>query len=404
MLPASDNDQLWALKDQSNGQPMLGCGSCLDRQTCGGLQVTPGGAAAIDCMAVCKCVDPEKCDVVCPAAPKRYVRRLIEVIGFELSNVPIAKALRLPKLPEMAMLVEGNAVKDGVSRLLHHVAVPLSMAITEAGKLTRAKTHKELEKTFGLAPRVGWILTGVERDSYVERMWRLHSPRKVYEGMRKAGAIFATTPNFSTIADVPRHDNLHAMKRIAWAWYEMTEAGLPTALHVNGRTDYDFVRWADFARRQVNLKAVAFEFLTGAEPKVDGLRYVERLKLFVKESGRDDLLLVLRGGQQWLPALRPYFSGVLLIDSGPYFKTVYRQRTDVASDGRPHFKPHRTRSAPEMRALFHHNVSARLALHAGAACAGGPREPELNFDAPVARLLPNPTEATPHSTQLTLQF
>lgn len=404
MLPASDYDQLWALKDQRNGQPMLGCGSCPERQTCGGLQVTPGGAAAVDCMAVCKCKDPDDCDVVCPAAPKRYVRRVIEVKGFELSNVPISRALHLPKLPEVVMLVEGNAVKDGISKVLHHVAVPLSMAIAEAGQLTRAKTRKELEKTFGLAPKDGWILTGVERDSYVERMWRLHSPRKVYEGLRKAGAVFATTPNFSTIADVPRPDNLHAMKRIAWAWHDMTEAGLPTALHINGRTDYDFVRWADFAKRQVNLRAVAFEFLTGAEPKEDGLRYVERLKLFVKESGRDDLLLVLRGGQQWLPALRPYFSGVLLIDSGPYFKTVHRQRTDIASDGRPQYKSHRTRSAPEMRALFHHNVSAKLALHAGIARAGGPQEPEFSFDAPIEPLRPLPTDATPDTSQLTLPF
>lgn len=402
MLQASDHAQLWALKDQSTGQPMLGCGSCLDRKSCGGLQVTPGGAAAMDCMAMCQCENPEKCDVVCPAAPKRYVRRLNEVHGFDLTVIPIAKAHRLPKLPDVAMLVEGNAVKDGVSRLLHHVAVPLSMAIAEAGQLTRAKSRSELEKTFGLAPRDGWILTGVERDSYVERMWRIHSPRKVYAGLRKAGAIFATTPNFSTIADVPRHDNLHAMMRIAWTWHEMVEAGLPTGLHINGRTDHDFVRWAQFAKRQLNLRAVAFEFLTGAEPKEDGQRYVERLKLFVRASGRDDLLLVLRGGQQWLPELRHYFAHVLVIDSGAYFKTIHRQRTDIANDGRPQYRSHKTRSASEMRALFHHNVKAKLALHAGAVPAGGPQQPELAFDASIAQ--PTAAPAAQDDSQLTLPF
>jgi len=404
VLPASDHAQLWALKDQSTGQPMLGCGSCLDRQTCGGLQVIPGGASAIDCMTMCRCEDPDRCDVVCPNAPKRYVRRLVEVGGFDLSVVPIAKEHRLPNLPAFAILVEGNAVKDGVSRLPYSVAVPLSMAIAEAGKLARAKTRNELENAFGISPRDGWILTGVERDSYVERIWRLHSPRKVFEGLRKAGAIFATTPNFSTIADVPRHDNLHAMMRIAWTWHEMIEAGLPTALHINGRTDFDFVRWAEFAKRQISLKAVAFEFLTGAEPKEDGQRYVERLKLFVRESGRNDLLLVLRGGQQWLNELRVCFPSILVIDSGPYFKTVHRQRTDISNDGRPLYRSHKTRSASQMRALFHHNVAAKLALHAGATYAGGPQQSELAFETSVAQPLPATVPTSQDSLQLAFPF
>ena len=401
MLPASDHAQLWALKDQSTGQPMLGCGACLDRKLCGGLQVTPGGAAAMDCMTLCRCSAPEKCDVVCTASPKRFLRRIWEVDGLDFSVIPIARPHRLPKLPDFVMLVEGDAVKDGVARMPHHVAVPLSMALAEAGKLTRAKTRTELQKTFGIVPRDGWILTGVERDSYIERMWRLPSPRKVYEGMRKAGAVFATTPNFSTIADVPRHDNLHAMMRIAWTWFEMIEAGLPTALHINGRTDYDFVRWAGFAKRQTNLKAVAFEFLTGAEPKSDGQRYVERLKLFVKESGRGDLVLVLRGGQQWLPELRPYFAQTLVIDSGAYFKTVYRQRMDIGSNGRAQYRSHKTKNTSEMRALFHHNLRAKLELHAGGARAGH-LQPELGFDAKVVK--PEPHSEAQDSAQLEFSF
>lgn len=402
MLPASDNDQLWALKDLSNGQPMLGCGTCLDRKTCGGLHVTPGGAKALDCMATCQCEDPEKCDVVCPAAPKRYMRRLTEVGGFDLSVIPIAKAHRIPKLPDYAVLVEGNAVKDGVSKALQHVAVPLSLAIAEAGQLTRAKTRKELELTFGISPREGWILTGVERDCYVERMWRIHSPRKVYEGLRKAGAIFATTPNFSTIADVPRHDNLHAMMRIALTWHDMVDAGLPTALHLNGRTDFDFVRWGQFARRQHHLRAVAFEFLTGAANSEDGQRYVERLKLFVTESGRDDLLLVLRGGQRWLAELRQYFGQILVIDSGAYFKTVNRQRTEVSIDGRLVYRPHKTRIPSEVRALFHINVRARLAVHAGLSLAGGQEQPGLFQEA--SRVVPKRVSMKEPDGQLLLDF
>lgn len=380
MLPASAHPQLWAIKDQSTGQPMLACGSCMDRRHCGGLQVAAGGADAMDCMGMCRCEDPTRCDVVCPNAPVRFVQRVNEVKGFDLNVIPVAKTAPLPALPSVAVLVEGNATRSRPTKALAHAAVPLSMTLKETGQLTRAKTRRELEETFGVAPRHGWIASGVEKDAYVERMWRLPSPKRIYEGLKRAGVILATTPNYSTIADVPRHDNLHAMKRIAWAWYEMMEAGLPTALHLNGRTDFDFVRWADFAKRQPALQAVAFEFLTGAEPKEDGQRYVERLQRFVEESGRRDLLLVLRGGAIWVPELKAYFGQILQLDSGPYLKTVMRQRLVVEPDGKPRYRQNKTTTNAEVRALFLHNVQAKMSLYGRAAAPQGPVQASLQFD------------------------
>lgn len=365
MLLASDHPQIWAIQDQSTGQPMLGCGACLDQTLCGGLHLAGGGANAVDCLGLCRCESPDKCDVVCPKAPQRYVRRLNEVHGFDLSTVPQVKALKMPNLPRVALLVEGNIIGDRPLREFDYAAIPLSMAIVEAGRNARAKRSHELKKSFGLAPKRGWIATGVEKDAYVERMWRLNSPCKIYGQMVDAGVVFATTPNFSTMADVPRHDNLHAMKRIAWTWHQMMSAGLQTALHINGRTDHDFVRWAEFARRQPGLRAVAFEFLTGAEPKEQAQRYVQRLKLFVRESGRNDLLLVLRGGNAWRPDLEGHFANFLQIDSSPYFKTVKRQRCYVSVSGKPVFRPSSTTNQSETRALFRHNATAHLALHAG---------------------------------------
>lgn len=365
MLLASDHPQIWAIQDQSTGQRMLGCGECLDKNLCGGLQVAGGGANAVDCLGLCRCENQAKCDVVCPKATQRYVRRLNEVHGFDLGTVPQVKELKMPVLPSVALLVEGNIIGDRPLRDYDYAAIPLSMAIVDAGKNARAKRSHELKTSFGLAPKRGWIATGVEKDAYVERMWRLNSPRKVYGQMVDSGVVFATTPNFSTMADVPRHDNLHAMKRIAWTWHHMMAAGLQTALHINGRTDHDFVRWAEFARRQPALRAVAFEFLTGAEPKEQGQRYVQRLKLFARESGRSDLLLVLRGGNAWHPDLDGHFASFLQIDSGPYFKTVKRQRCYVSVSGKPVFRPSSTANQSETRALFRHNATAHLARHAG---------------------------------------
>ena len=266
MLDGSYQDQVWAIKDQGNGQPLLGCGTCLDRQVCGSLHTFNGGADAISCMSMCRCVDAARCDYVCPNSPKRYIQRLSEVAGWELDNIPLAPDVPLPELPDAAALVEGNVVGQRPIRDFEHIAFPLSLGFRHRGAQSRAKTSRELQQSFGVAPSRGWIASGVERDSFVERMWRLAQPQQAFEALKRAGVVFATSPNYSTYVDSPRHDNLHAMKRIAWTWFHMVEAGIPTALHINGRTDHDFRRWAHFAARQKNLKAVAFEFLTGAEP------------------------------------------------------------------------------------------------------------------------------------------
>lgn len=361
---------------------MLGCGNCVDKTLCGGLRIANGGFDAIDCMSMCRCDDREKCALVCPNAPRRYIRRVREVAGFDLLRIPVAKPHRVPALPDIALLVEGDVGESPGSKTLPYVAIPLSMTVVGRGTSTRPKTRRELERTFGMSPRHGWIATGVERDPRVERMWRLPSPARTYAHLhRRAGVIFATTPNFSTPANVPRHDNMHAMMRIAWTWYEMVTAGLPAALHLNGRTDHDFYRWAEFARRQPALKAVAFEFLTGAEPKKDGRRYVARLERFVQDSGRDDLLLVLRGDAVWLHELKEAFPRTLLIDSGPFFKAVNRRRLVIGPGGRPSYQPHKTSSRSELNALFRHNAHAKLSLHGGNFLPGHAIQTGLALDA-----------------------
>lgn len=391
MLDARHHKQLWALKDQSTGQPLLGCGSCLDRALCGGLHTTNGGTDALDCLSMCRCEDKDKCDYVCPNAPKRYVRRLREVGGFELDNVPVAPTVDLPHMPAFAPLVEGNVAGNRPIRDVDFVAVPLSMTVSYSGQRARSKTEREMQRAFGFAPTRGWIASGVERDSYVERMWRLPDPKRAFEGIRKAGVIFATSPNYSTFADSPRQDNMHAMKRIAWSWYHMVEAGIPTALHINGRTDHDFVRWAEFAKQQVNLRAVAFEFLTGAEPFEDGERYVRRLIEFAKACGHSDLLLVLRGGGNWVAALRPHFPRILMLDSGPYFKTVKRQRMVIEPTGRLGYRSNRTSSSSELRALLRHNVRYKTALYVRG--LERPAQGELLLQPPVSA----PAESQAHN-------
>lgn len=381
MFDSPRDGQLWAAKDCGGGQALLGCGNCMDREICGGLHIANQSGSAVDCMVMC-CGNKGDCDLVCPNSPQRYMARLAEVDGLDLNTIPVAPDCPLPELPSLIPLVQGNIAGPRPFRdMPAMVAVPLSMALTGAGQMSRAKNAKEMQRSFGATPPRGWVVSGVEKDSRIERVWRICDPAKLYQSLKKARVVFATTPNYSAYINAPRHDNLHSMKRIALTWYEMALAGLPAALHINGRTDQDFRRWGQFARKQVNLRAVAFEFLTGAEPLQDGQRYVARLQLFVQEAGRKNLVLVLRGGHQWLPELRQHFADIVTIDSGAYFKTVKRQRLVFMANGRPTYVPQRTTSDAEVRALYAQNLVAKTAVYAGMLTPSPQRELDLGGSA-----------------------
>jgi hypothetical protein len=212
-----------------------------------------------------------------------------------------------------------------------------------------------LVEVSGVRPRIGWILSGTQDDRSVERIWDLGSRlRPILEDMQNAGVVFATTPNFSLYCDVPRHDNLHAMKRIAWIWHHLQQAGIPTALHINGRTNHDFVRWAEFAKQRPSVQSIAFEFGTGALPLADRARYVERLKVFAAMVKRP-MSLVLRGSADVVADLRGSFSQVTLLDSTAYQRAVHRREAFVDGNGQVRYNPVATTSSRQVAALFANN-------------------------------------------------
>src|SRR3546814_9774851 len=57
---------------------------------------------------------------------------------------------------------------------------------------------------------------------------------------------------------------LPILKRILMATVEMMQAGLPTALHANARTERDFERWGELIAERPEIQYLAFEFATGA--------------------------------------------------------------------------------------------------------------------------------------------
>lgn len=336
MLPKEAHPNVWLLRDVDLTTELLGCGSCLDRHACGGLHLE-NGSAMLTCMDLCRCDDPDTCDVVCPRAPLRFVRRVREVGGFQFDGIPVREFPSLPIVKDCIPIVEGRVTPRRPLEI-EYAAIPLTRALTGQGRVQRAKTREELVKFHGVAPRKGWIATGVEDDRFVERIWRLPKHREIFKAMHEAGVIMATTPNFSLYADTPRHDNLHAMKRIAWMWYIMNEAGLPTALHVNGRTAQDFQRWSEFIIGQPSVTAIAFEFLTGAKQAEDAHRYVERLKKLRKTVARP-LTIVVRGAAKIALELEEVFENVIWLDATPYFRAMHRHEPVVTSSGMVRYAP-----------------------------------------------------------------
>lgn len=330
MLPQGAHGGVWLLKDIGSGTSLLGCGTCLDRGTCGGLQL-PNGTAMLTCMDLCQCDDPSSCDMVCPRAPARFAKRIHEVRGFQFNDIPHQKFAPSPSIAGCVTLIEGRVSRRRPVEL-DYAAIPLTHAVTGRGIRQRAKTRDELVRDHGVSPRKGWIATGIEDDRFVERIWRLPKQREVFKGLREAGVVFATSPNFSLYADAPRHDNLHAMKRIAWMWYLMNEAGLPTALHVNGRTNHDFDRWTRFIIEHREVTSIAFEFLTGAKLTEASDRYVERLTTLARRVGRP-LTLVLRGSMQLAKRLETVFDQVIWLDATPYFRAMHRHEAVSTGDG-----------------------------------------------------------------------
>src|SRR5581483_5632261 len=126
-------------------------------------------------------------------------------------------------------------------------ALPFSAAFEEIDGNAVAFTSDQLATRCTVRAR-RWLLSGVEPDQRVERWWKLGQHRQALQAARRAGVILATTPNFSSIIDVPRPDNLHALKRILICWEEIQDAGIAGAVHLNARTDHDMQRMAEFIR------------------------------------------------------------------------------------------------------------------------------------------------------------
>lgn len=356
-LPSADRTALPLLPqrlwdDPARAHLALGCTTCSSFALCGGLCTE---SDMWDCLTLC-CGDPTRCDLVCPKAPTRFVRRKREVDTFDLGNVPRTPVPTIPVLPTVVPFVGRRYRRQ---RVLMEAAVALSLyeLVNRSTESVRFKDRLTLAKHFGIQPDATIVATGVDRDVRVEGWWKLRNREEILGRLRELGIALVTVPNFSLLTDVPRHDNLHAIKRIALAWAELQNAGVASALHINARNPQDYVRWSDFVQACPEVRAIAFEFATGAASPRRGEWHVRHLCGLADAAGRS-LTLVVRGGKRYLRVLREHFAHVVLIDTEAYMRTVKRRRGFVTSGGRLRWAPAPTPRGASLDTLFTENIRA----------------------------------------------
>jgi hypothetical protein len=331
----------------------LGCFPCPELGLCGGLKTSE---VLFSCGDLCRCSEEDQrtCPFVCPLKSQDFVRRHREVGGFDLGTVGHAPAVPEPNFPAVVPWIDGRSCLAG-GLPLPAVAVPLRrLFISRTGRAT-TRDRAALAATFAVTPQTAILVTGVSYEQPIEDYWSPARRAGFLDDLAALRPALVTTPNFSLFSDKPREDNLYNMKRIAICWQELASRHIPTALHLNARTDHDWRRWREFLIAHPEIGSVAFEFATGAAPKARSRWYLQQLVTLARSVGRG-LRLVVRGGRLLLPYLRDHFARVVFIAPDPLMR-ARKRRMFVFRSGRIFWPKVPFRRGDKVDQLFLQNLA-----------------------------------------------
>ena len=348
--------RLW--HDPEQKTPCLGCQTCPDLETCGGLFTN---TSIFDCLQFC-CNMTDNCNRVCRRNPS-FANRIREVKTFELHTIPRAQVLSLSDLPTIVpILYGGNGRTAPIDS--DTVALSLYQLLNRRSHRLRFTRETELRHHFCLAPSTPILLTGIARDAPLERWWRIGENARIghIRAFKDMGICLVTVPNYSLFTDTPRQDNLHSMKRIATVHEEFLRCELPAALHVNARTERDFERWGNYVRERPEVTHLAYEFTTGTRRVGRREQHASWLG-YLASSASHPLHLIIRGGSEILPLLCESFSTVTTLNSSIYMKTIKRQKAVVRGNSGLGWTPCPTKRGESLDRLFGHNRETVEAWH-----------------------------------------
>jgi hypothetical protein len=344
-IPASNLLHNWTRQSAS-----LGCMTCVDRTHCGGLNVA---ASVFNCMDYC-CRSPLTCDSVCPFSPQHFQNRIREINGFDLSTIASVPTLRKPNLPTVIPLIYHGSRRQHAPRV-PAVALCLYQLYDRRTGEPRFSSREHLAAHFRIDPDAHVLLSGAGPDAAVENFWN-KADHQLLANLTRLKIDCVTTPNFSLFTDSPRWDDLHSIKRIALTWEFLARAGLAAALHINARTDTDYLRWTEFIQKHPEITDVAFEFGTGAGHKGRSDWHICRLIRLAKDVSRP-IGIVLRG-KSAAPILSAAFSSIVVVETDSFTKTLRRQRAVRQDTGRLDWVANHTERKELLDDLLQHNITA----------------------------------------------
>lgn len=334
----------------------LGCASCKDRDHCGGLNI-PGGL--LNCYAQC-CGIPQACNWICRNNPG-FVRHVQSIRGFDLGNVRVTNANKPPPLPDVIPLLY-HGYRRQQQLALPAAAIKLVQLFDRRDGRVRFRDRGALTRHFVLAPDTMLIASGVDNDPAIERWWAIgaHARRDVIASLRACGIVLVTCPNYSLCLDWPRTGDLAAMKRIALCYEEFAEAGLSAALHVNGRTDFDFDRWAAFLAKHPSITHLSYEFTTGAGRQARRDLHIGWLATLPARAGRP-LDLIVYGDGGVAHELASHYRSVTWIETNSFIKAVHRQKAARSGNGQLKWDRSLTPMNAPIDDLVAHNIAESAA-------------------------------------------
>lgn len=327
----------------------LGCSDCAERDLCGGLSI---GAPVHNCLDLC-CGNPGSCkSFACPLDTKRYATLVNEVGGLKLRphGQSVAPMLALPDYVP-AVLDAGSLAGP-----LHIpvIAISLYSVIDRRTGLAKFASRRELLAAFKIYSDARVVLTATAEDALVERFWEIRQPKATAASIKRLRPALIATPNFSMHVQTVRHDNLLSMARIADCFEDFASAGLPVALHVNGRTPRDFERWAAYLNASPAVSLLAYEMGTMGRSSVRRAWHAEQLIRLTQRVNRP-LTLLIRGGIEHLAVLSTAFHRVVWTDTTAHMKAKMRQAA-VSSPGNISWVPSPTSTGQPIDDLFLHNI------------------------------------------------
>lgn len=342
--------------DEGDTMPLaLGCVSCADLETCGGIRKKQH---AFSCLDDC-CGNPSACDGMCPSNQLGFMERYREVNGLGLEDIQRAAPCAATGIPSyVPYIYHGN--RRAMPLDMPAAALPLRRFYRRDGKIAFT-SRAEIEATFGISSHTRIVLIGSGRDKPIEKWWGLSEQRTlIIAALRALGVALITGPNYSIFTDEVRYNDMYNMKRIGITWQEIVAGGVPGAYHLNGRTPHDYRRLANFIAEREEVSEVAFEFKTGAAWPQRRTFHLAELVRLASRVGRP-LHLIMIGGITSVPTLTAAYAKVTYIDTSAFMGALHRQRLYLTNDGKIRKTPQLTLTGQPVDGVLTDNIAVMQA-------------------------------------------